>query len=567
MIDEVDTGQVQPRDLTERTLVTAMAWNPLVALDPAQLLAAAGRVAARAIAHPRVLGSRTAAFVRELGKIATGTSACAPTSSDRRFADPAFREHPLYRRWMQFYLASREALLGLVDEIDLDTKSRLRGQFALSLVTEAMAPTNTLAGNPAALKRAFETGGGSLVHGLRNVAHDMLANGGLPSQVDRSAFRVGETLACSPGQVVFRSPILELIQYSPSTARVYQRPLLLIPPQINKYYVLDLAKGRSMVEFAVGQGFQVFGVSWRNPTPAQREWGLDAYVQALCDATDAVREVTSSDKLNVLAACAGGITTSVLLGHLAALGDERVASATFPVTVLDTAVDSLTFQLASEKTLAVALARSQKEGMMSGQQLARVFSWLRPNDLVWNYWVSNYLLGNAPPAFDILYWNNDYTNLPATLHAEFLEIFLKNSLVTPGALEVLSTPIDLGRVRADVYAVGALADHITPWEGCYRTPGLFGGQRTFVQSSGGHIQAIVNPIGGSKMSYRVNDAYEPAADLWLKGASEHKGSWWKHWAEWLAARSGPEGSAPGTLGNARHRPRQAAPGRYVLQQA
>jgi len=560
---------VQPltRDLVERTLVSAMALNPLVALDRGQLLAAAGRVAARAVARPKPLGVRTTALLRELGQIAIGKSAVAPPSSDRRFVDPAFRDHPIYRRLMQGYLAWREALLGLVDEIDLDGKSRMRGQFALSLLTEALAPTNFLVGNPAALKRAFETRGTSLWRGLRHLVDDVVHNGGLPAQVDQRGFRVGETLGCSAGQVVFRNEVLELVQYAPSTPQVHQRPLVMIPPQINKFYVLDLAKGRSLVEFALAQGLQVFAVSWRNPTPAQREWGLDTYVEALCEATDAAREITGSDRVNVMGVCAGGITTSILLAHLAARGDERVASATFPVTVLDTQVDSITFQLASERTVSAALARSQKEGIMSGHEMARVFSWLRPNDLVWNYWVSNYLLGNEPPAFDILYWNNDYTNLPATLHAEFLEIFLKNSLCHPGSLEVLGTPIDLGQVRADIYGVGALADHITPWEACYRTPRLFGGKRTFIVSTGGHIQAVVNPVGNPKMGFFVNDADEAQAQLWLKGAREHKGSWWQHWASWLAARSGAKRSAPTALGSALHSPQMAAPGRYVHQKA
>jgi len=566
-LNPFDPSQQASRDLAERGLVTAMALNPLVAFDRSQLFAAAGRVAARAIAHPKPLRGRATALARELGQIVVGKSKREPVASDRRFADPAFRDHPIYRRLMQSYLAWREALLGLVDEVDLDAKSRARGQFAISLFTEAVAPTNILVGNPAALKRAFETSGASLLRGLRHFVADVVENGGLPAQVDRRAFKLGENLASTTGQVVFRSEVLELIQYSPSTPQVHQRPLMFIPPQINKYYVLDLAKGRSWIEFAVGQGFQVFAVSWRNPTPAQREWGLDTYVEALCEATDAARQITGSDQLNVVGVCAGGITTSVFLGHLAARGDERVASATFPVTVLDTSVDSITFHLASEKTVAAAMARSQKEGVMSGHDMARVFSWLRPNDLVWNYWVSNYLLGNEPPAFDILYWNNDYTNLPATLHAEFLEILLKNSLCQPGALEVRGTPIDLGQVRADIYGVGALSDHITPWEGCYRTPRLFGGDRTFVVSTGGHIQAVINPVGNAKMAFFVNDARDLDAKSWLKGAREHKGSWWSHWASWLAERSGPKRAAPTAVGSAQHSPQMAAPGRYVLQGA
>jgi polyhydroxyalkanoate synthase len=341
----------------------------------------------------------------------------------------------------------------------------------------------------------------------------------------------------------------------------------MIPPQINKYYILDLAPGRSLIEYAVARGFQVFAVSWRNPTAAERHWGLDTYVSALRDATDVARAITSSEQLNLLGACAGGITTSVLLGHLAALGDDRVASVTLPVTVLDTSVESAMDLLASEKSVASALARSQKHGVLSGREMARVFAWLRPNDLVWSYWVNNYLMGATPPAFDILHWNNDSTNLPATLHAEFLEIYLKNLLCHPGELEVLETPIDLGKVGADVYAVGALTDHITPWQACYRTPRLFGGKRTFVESTSGHIQALVNPPGNTKAIFLTSDSYEPDEQTWLKGASEHRGTWWDHWTAWLIERSGPQRRSPTLLGSQAYPPIVAAPGRYVHQHA
>jgi polyhydroxyalkanoate synthase len=311
----------------------------------------------------------------------------------------------------------------------------------------------------------------------------------------------------------------------------------------------------------------VFAVSWRNPTAAQRDWGLDTYVGALRDATDAVLEITGAGRLNVLGACAGGITTATLLGHLAALGDARVASATFPVTVLDTSVETTMDLLASEKTVASSIARSQKLGVLSGREMRRVFAWLRPNDLVWNYWVNNYLLGQPPPAFDILYWNNDATNLPATLHAEFLDIYLRNSLCHPGTLEVLGTPIDLGKVTADVYAIGALTDHITPWQACYRTPRLFGGKPTFVESTSGHIQALVNPPGNTRSIYLTNDDYVADEQAWLEGAREHRGTWWEHWRQWLAEHSGARRPAQVHLGSDAHPRITPAPGRYVLQRA
>ena len=343
--------------LSERALVSAMAVNPLVVMDRSQLLAAGSRVLVKGLVEPRVLGRRAASLAKELWQVARGTSTRTAEPGDRRFEDTAFRENPLYRRLMQGYLAWRQALHQLVDEVDLDAKSRDRGRFAVSLLTEAAAPTNTLLGNPAALKRAFETGGASLWTGLRHFVGDLRTHGGMPSQVDGRAFRVGENVAATPGQVVFRNDVLELIQYQPTTAKVLERPILMIPPQINKYYALDLAPGRSLIEHAVQQGFQVFAVSWRNATPAQREWGLGTYVSALEEASDVVLEISGDTKLHVGAACAGGITAAVFLGHLAALGDERVASATFLVTVLDTSAPTMVGLFVSEKTLASTIRR------------------------------------------------------------------------------------------------------------------------------------------------------------------------------------------------------------------
>ena len=566
-VAEVETAEPLAESFAERLLVTAMVVNPLVSLDPTQLLAAAGRIGARALVQPRVLGRVVAGLGRELTDIALGRATRAPEPADKRWTDPAFQNNRFYQRLMQIYLAWRAAVQRLVEEVELDPKSRERGRFALSLLTEAVAPTNSLLGNPAALKRAIDSGAKSLVSGARHFAADLWENGGLPSQVDRRPFRVGENLATTPGQVVFRSEVLELLQYQPSTAKVFERPLLLIPPQINKYYILDLAPSRSLIEFAVKQGFQTFVVSWRNATPAQREWDLGTYIQALKDASDAVLSITGSKRLNLAAACAGGITTAVFTGHLAALRDDRVASATFMVTVLDTSVPSTVAALVSEKSIASSLRRSQRRGILSGAELGRAFALLRPNDLVWNYWVNNYLLGADPPAFDILYWNNDSTNLPAALHADFLALFVENSLCTPRRMEILGTKIDLGQVTADVYAVGALTDHITPWDACYRTPQLFGGNKVFVASSSGHIQALVNPPPAGKSRYFINDNLVADAKAWLAAASEKKGTWWMHWAEWLRARSGPERAPATELGNAAHPSLMAAPGRYVHQAA
>jgi polyhydroxyalkanoate synthase len=564
---EVRNEPLPAEALAEKVLLTAMAVNPLISLDRTQLAAAAGRVGVRAVLEPMVFARVVAGVGRELTDIALGRSKRAPEPADKRWADPAFQSNPVYHRVMQGYLAVRAGVQRLVDEVHLDPKSRERGRFVLNVVTEALAPTNTLLGNPAAIRRAVDTRAKSLVSGVRHLAADLKENGGLPSQVDRRPFRVGENLATTPGQVVFRNEVLELLQYRPATPRVFERPVLFIPPQINKFYILDLAPSRSLIEFAVQQGFQVFAVSWRNATPAQREWNFDTYVDALKEASDAILEITGSERLNLIAACAGGVTSAVFLGHLAAVHDDRIGSATFMVTVLDTSAPSSVSLLVSEKSIASSLRRSQERGVLHGSDLGRAFALLRPNDLVWNYWVNNYLMGADPPAFDILYWNNDATNLPAALHADFLALFLENPLCEPGRLEILGTRIDLGRVTADVYAVGALTDHITPWDACYRTPQLFGGNRTFVASSSGHIQALVNPPPASKSRYFTNDALVPDAKAWLNSAKENKGTWWTHWAQWLRARAGADRNAPLELGSAAHPPLMPAPGRYVHQSA
>ena len=359
-------------------------------------------------------------------------------------------------------------MLDLVDDLSPDEKTRLRSRFVAGLATEAAAPTNSLLGNPAALAEAARSRGRSLLNGTRHYLHDLRANGGMPSMVDTRPFVVGETIAATTGAVVYRDEVLELLQYRPLTPQVHARPLFVVPPQINKYYVLDLAPGRSLAEAALEAGQQVFMVSWRNPRPEHASWSLDTYVTSLLAATDAAREITGQADLNLLGVCAGGITSAGLLGYLAATGDDRVHSVTFLVTALDWDVPSTMGTFASGPSVSAAMARSRRKGVLEGRELAGMFAWLRPNDLVWNYWVNNYLLGRTPPAFDILAWNADATNLPAGLHADFLTISSDNRLARPGGLEVLGAKVDLAAVGCDAYVVGGLTDHIIPWQSCYR---------------------------------------------------------------------------------------------------
>ena len=515
-------------------------------------------------ARPESVVSRTGQLVIDLVQIATGNSEIAPQSNDKRFGDPAFAQNPVYRRVMQSYLAWRGALLDLVQEDQsIDWKDAEQLRFATMLITEALAPTNSLLGNPAALKHAFDSAGTSLFRGLRNFFDDAISNGGMPTQVDKRPFQVGKNLAITPGAVIYRGDLCEVIQYQPRAAKVFSRPIVMIPPQINKFYIMDLAPKRSFIEYALDHGLQVFTISWRNPTAAQREKSLDDYVEACEKAISIACEISGSPDCNVLGICAGGITTSLTLGHLAARGNKQVNAATLLVTMLDTSLPSMTGMFATEDVVADAIERSRKKGVLAGEDMARVFAWLRPNDLVWNYWVNNYLMGEPPPAFDILYWNDDSTNLPAKLHEGFLKLFLNNPLVHPGAIEILDTPIDLRKIKIDMYLLAGQTDHICTWRSCYRATRLFGGKVEFVLNSSGHVQSLVNPPGNLKSHYFLSAKLPDDADLWLEAATDNRGSWWDHWLKWIGSRSGDQRDAPSRLGNAAYPPICPAPGTYV----
>lgn len=539
--------------------------NPFVGLRAVDMFAAAGQIGAQAMLHPALLMGQTAALVRDLSSAVNGAHAPSPQQGDKRFADPAWREQPLYRTTLTGYLAWRDALAGFIDRSALDDASKERAQFVMSLLTDALAPTNTLAGNPAALRKLVDTRGASVVAGMRNMLTDTLNNKGMPSQVDKRAFRAGGNLATTPGAVVFRNEVLELIQYAPATPNVRARPQLIVPPQINKFYIFDLSAGKSIVEYLVQSDFQVFAVSWRNPTEAQRDWDMDTYVAALIEAIDAVRDITGHADVNLHGACSGAMTISALLGHLAARGDKTVHAATLMVAVLDSSADSQLGLFTTPEAIEVAKRNSRAKGVLPGEEMGRVFAWMRPNDLVWSFWVNNYLMGEAPPAFDILYWNNDTTRLPAKLHGQLLDIFTRSLLSEPGKLTVLGTPVDLSKVECDTYVMAGMTDHITPWKGVYNTARAFGGKTRYVLSSSGHIQSLINPPGNPKAKFFRNDALPEDADAWFAGARPEADSWWNDWRDWLAQRSGELRPAPRALGNRRHKRLADAPGTYVSE--
>ncbi|MGI9017649.1 MAG: alpha/beta fold hydrolase [Euzebya sp.] len=552
-----------PDGMVESTIEAVFDSLPL-GLNPRQTAAAAARLTRVAIRQPQAVVKHTAKLWWEQAKVVAGTSEVEPGPGDRRFTDEWFDSNPLYERLEKAYLAWSQEVYALLDDLNLDEKSRERARFLLGLVTETVAPTNSLLGNPAALRKAWKTRGRSVRHGLRHMLYDLRNNGGMPSMVDTRPFALGDTVAATKGGVVFRNDVLELIHYTPQTKQVRQRPLVIVPPQINKYYILDLAPDRSLVEYALRHGQQVFMVSWRNPDKDMRDWDLDTYLAATIEAIDAARDITGSADVNLVGVCAGGITTAALLGHLAHNGDRRVNSATFMVTVLDWSVTSTMGTFISRPVVAASIQRSQQDGVLSGQQLARLFAWMRPNDLVWNYWVNNYLMGQNPPTFDVLAWNVDSTNLPAGLHADFMHMASANSMTIDGGLEALGTPVNLAKVDIDSFVIGAVNDHITPWQGCYETTRLLGGDSTFVLSNAGHIVAMVNPPGSKKSSYLVNpDGAGLDPEQWREGATKVEGTWWERWMGWLAERSGSEVTAPDGIGNDTHPMILPAPGTYV----
>jgi polyhydroxyalkanoate synthase len=512
------------------------------------------------------LARETTVLAAELGRIVLGASEVAPAAGDRRFADKTWSENALYRRLAQLYLAWGGSMSRLVDSLESDGHDWRRveqARFLTGILVSVLAPTNALASNPAALKRAYETGGKSLLRGLQNLVDDARHNGGMPSQVDRGVFKVGRDLAVTAGAVIARDEVAELIQYRPSTPQVHSRPLLIVPPPIGRYYFLDLRPGRSFVEYAVSRGLTVFMLSWRNPSAEHAAWDLDTYSRRIIDAVESVAEIAGSEDVNVIGFCAGGILSTAALNHLAAESQPLVHSMSYSVTLLDFGVPAPIGAFSSKAVLDLARRNSRRKGVIDARSMGGVFTWMRPDDLVFNYWVNNYLMGEKPPAFDILAWNADGTSLPAALHDQFLDIFADNTLCTPGRLSVLGSPMDLSSITVPTFVTGAVTDHLTPWKGCYQTTQLLGGESTFVLSSAGHIASLVNPPGNPKASYHLGSRPGADPERWLAGAERHTGSWWEPWGDWVTARSGTQRTAPERLGSRRHRPREAAPGLYV----
>ena len=501
----------------------------------------------------------------ELAKIALGQSDLSFDERDQRFSDEAWRTVPYFRMLGQSYRLFELWMGKMYESVDASWQQKARARFAADVLTAALSPTNYLGTNPAALRRAAETGGLSLAAGAQNMLRD-LARGGMPSMVDRDKFTVGQNIAATPGAVVYREEMFELLQYAPATPRVRAVPLVMIPPEINRYYIMDLAPGRSLVEFAVSQGISVFMVVWRNPSSllGHGTWGLDDYIAAAERAGQVARAIARTEKVNLLGLCAGGITLAYALAHQAAAGDQSAGSATFVVTMLTGDKPNVVGMMDTSQARAVLEQAAAAQQIIPGTALRSVFAMLRPNDLVYNYLVSGWLMGQSPAPFDVLAWNDDATRTTARFAAESSKLAM-DGWDGPGPV-ILGVQTDFGQVACDSYHVGGYTDHITAWRACYDTAHLVGGadkEMTLIKS--GHIQSVVYPADSTRYDRWYGPPTPTDPDQWLQSTPVEKGSWWRPWTQWLTARSGPERPARKTLGNHQYPPLGPAPGTYVFE--
>ena len=498
---------------------------------------------------------------------AEGRTVPAPAHgpADRRFSDKAWREHPYFAWLRDAYLLYGEYVRELAALAQTDDATKRRLVFLAQQYVDAISPSNFLATNPEALKRALATGGTSIAQGLSNLVSD--AQRGRIAMTDESAFEVGRNLATTPGSVVYRNPLIELIQYAPTTSKVAKRPLLIVPPCINKYYILDLQPENSFVRYAVGEGHTVFMVSWRNIPSELGGLTWDDYLeQGVLAALDVVREIAASKTVNALGFCVGGTLLACALAVLAARRETPVASATLLATMLDFADPGDIGVYVSREGLAARMPALCGGGRIQGSELASAFASLRPNELVWNYVVGNYLKGQTPPAFDLLYWNGDSANLPGPMYVEYLrDMYLDNRLREPGALSMCGVPIDLKRIAMPAYVLATREDHIVPWRTAYKSVGLLGGNSRFVLGASGHIAGVINPAAKNRRNFCTNELLTDDPDDWLARARTQPGSWWPHWAAWLNDYTGGLRAAPKAPGSDKHRPLSPAPGTYVIE--
>jgi poly[(R)-3-hydroxyalkanoate] polymerase subunit PhaC len=545
-------------------------------LDPLALFSPLFQTSVSAVSHPdkiagalgraagEMVRATTAAAVRAVG----GTPSYAPKhGKDRRFTDPAWSANAGYWWLREIYHDWEQALLDIVRDTNTPPATKQKAEFGVQLMIDALAPTNFIPGNPAVIKKALETGGLSLAKGARNFIHDLRTNRGVPRQVVPDAHTVGKDMALTPGKVVFRNELMELIQYAPSTTEVHEIPLLFSPPWINKYYIMDLAPGRSLVQWAVDHGHTVFMISYRNPDERMRHVKMDDYlISGPIAALEVVRDITGAEKVNLLGLCLGGTLTMATLAYLDAVGMDLINSATFLNTLIDFTEPGLLGVFTDEASIRRLERTMERTGFLPKEEMQRSFNLLRTNDLIWNYAVSSWLMGEEPPAFDLLSWNNDSTRMPAEMHSFYLRSCYLGNELARGVMELAGQRLDLEKVDQDLYFLSAEQDHIAPWRSSYAGALLPGGNVRFVLSNSGHIAGIVNPPSPKSIHHVLegDQSLPESPDDWLKKATVHPVTWWEDWAEWIGERAGGMRKPP-RMGNRKYRPISDAPGSYVLE--
>ena len=482
---------------------------------------------------------------------------------DKRFSDPAWTSNPFLMSMLEEYLVRRQHAQQLVEQSRLPDATKRKARFAMNMMMDALAPTNLPWLNPTVIKTAIDTGGTSLMDGMSEFLDDVKNNGGYPKQVDTSSFVLGENMAATKGEIVFRNELIELIAYYPQTETVHERPLLMSPPWINKYYIMDIAPGRSFVEWAVKHGHQTFMISYRNPDESMRDYTMDTYLEkGPLAALDAVQRLTGAPQVNMAALCLGGTMSVAMLAYLEAKGEgHRVASLTTTNTIVDFAQPGDLGVFTDEASISKLEKKMNERGFLESSEMAGTFNWMRANDLIWSYVVSNWYMGKKPPAFDILAWNGDSTRMPAAMHSQYLRTcYLHNLIVVPNAFVLCGVPIDLGTIETPMYVLGAEADHIAPWRTTYMTSQYVSGDVKYTRTNSGHVAGICNPPGNPKACYWTNERVEPgeSPDAWLERSTKRQGSWWEDWAVWAAAHGGSQ-RAPYPLPATG----EPAPGRYV----
>lgn len=551
-------------------------YNKLVPVDPAQTILAMQRVWLNAMLDPTRAWKDYADFVQRYNQLMASMTlrlmnpqkqvepVIKPEKGDRRFNAPAWTENPFFDALKQTYLLVASNMLKMASQVEgLNEHQKHKMLFYVRQFLDSISPTNFVFSNPQVIEETIRTGGENLAKGTENLLRDIQQ--GQIKMTDTEAFQPGRNLAITPGQVVYRNKLIELIQYAPNTPQVYSIPLLFIPPWINKYYILDMQPQNSLIKFLVDNGFTVFVISWKNPDPSMENTNFEDYLRlGPLESLGVIRSITGSTKVNVIGYCIGGTLLSMALPYLKAKGDETVNAACFFVSLQDFSEVGDTSVFIDEPQLRYMEAQMMDRGYLDARSMAAMFNMLRSNDLIWSNVVNNYLLGKEPPAFDLLYWNNDGTRMTRAAHSFYLRnTYLENNLIKPGKIVIGGVPIDLRQIQQDVYAVGAIQDHIVPWQSAWRITQLAGGHSEFVLAASGHIAGIINPPSKGR-GYWTNDKPVGSAKEWFETAEHHDGSWWNNWLEWLKPHSG-EMVAPPSMGNEAHPPITPAPGTYVLE--